>query len=206
MIAFLLGRGSPADQASQGPASRGQISDPVAAVAPPAADDAPPPAPGRAPPAATGLPRADAGSAGQPTPPPAAAVVRGKVGRRVESAGLAITVVGVTNEPRFKEVTAPPAGQKFVGVEVLLENTGDRGHQYFSTHFKIKDPQDRVFASGGLGVGDPPLEWGTIVPGEKVRGHVAFRVPADATGLTLTYLPPGGGPPNYRPIHIDLGQ
>ena len=133
MIAFLLGRGSPADQASQGPASRGQISDPVAAV-------------------------------------------------------------------------APPAGQKFVGVEVLLENTGDRGHQYFSTHFKIKDPQDRVFASGGLGVGDPPLEWGTIVPGEKVRGHVAFRVPADATGLTLTYLPPGGGPPNYRPIHIDLGQ
>ena len=132
--------------------------------------------------------------------------MRGKVNQRVESAGLAITVVGVTNEPRFKEVTAPPASQKFVGVEVLLENNGDRGHQYFSTSFKIRDPQDRVYASGGLGVGDPPLDWGTIVQGEKVRGHVAFVVPKDAAGLTLAYMPAGGGPPNYRPIHIDLGQ
>jgi hypothetical protein len=128
------------------------------------------------------------------------------VGQRVESAGLAITVVGVTNEPRFKEVTAPPVSQKFVGVEVLLENNGNSGHPYFSTNFKIKDPQDRAYASGGLGVGDPPLDWGTIVPGEKVRGHVAFVLPKDANGLTLAYMPPGGGPAGYRPIHIDLGQ
>ena len=191
VIAFLLGRGSPAGQASQ-PGSEVVAS----SRSPGGARETPIPA------TASPAPPADPPAASAP----AASVIRGKVNQRVESAGLAITVVGVTNEPRFKEVTAPPASQKFVGVEVLLENNGDRGHPYFSTSFKIKDPQDRVYASGGLGVGDPPLDWGTIVQGEKVRGHIAFVVPKDAAGLTLAYMPPGGGPPNYRPIHIDLGQ
>ena len=164
--------------------------------------------------AAPSSPSAEMGTASPAlNPPPAvankpgtAAIVRGKVGQRVESAGLAITVVGVTNEPRYKEVTAPPASQKFIGVEVLLENTGTQGHGYFSTNFRVKDPQDRAYTSGALGVADPPLGWGTIVPGEKVRGHVAFVVPKDATGLTLAYVPPSGGPADYRPIHIELGQ
>jgi hypothetical protein len=192
VIAFLLGRGSPAGQGSQ----------PGTAVV------ASSPSPGGAREASipTNTTRTAPADGPVADSEPAAAVVRGKVNQRVESAGLAITVVGVTNEPRFKEVTAPPASQKFVGVEVLLENTGDSGHQYFSTSFKIKDPQDRVYGSGGLGVGDPPLDWGTIVQGEKVRGHIAFVVPKDATGLTVAYMPPGGDPSNYRPIHIDLGQ
>jgi hypothetical protein len=54
-------------------------------------------------------------------------------------------------------------------------------------------------------VHEPPLDYGTIVTGEKVRGHVAFVVPREAKGLTLTY-PANNTPPNYRPIHIDLGQ
>lgn len=163
--------------------------------------------PASAAPAAPATP-AEPAAAGAPAPGPAAtgpAVARGRLGERVESAGLAVTVLAVTNEPRFKEVTAPPASQKFVGVEVLMGNESGAGHGYFSTAFKIKDGKDRAYAAGGLGVGDPPLEWGTIVTGEKVRGHLAFVVPKDATGLTLVYLP-NNAPPNYRPIHIDLGQ
>lgn len=177
VIAFLLGRGgAPAPPASAPPTG-------APAGAPLAID---PPAPGPA--AATGP-----------------AVARGRLGERVESAGLAVTVLGVTNEPRFKEVTAPPESQKFVGVEVQIGNESGAGHGYFSTAFKIKDDKDRAYAAGALGAGDPPLEWGTIVTGEKVRGHLAFVVPRDATGLTLVYLP-NNAPPNYRPIHIDLGQ
>lgn len=200
VIAFLLGRDSPAGQVSQGGAAVAPWS-PGQTVASSSPAPSPPPAQGPPPAFANNPPGGD----GNP-PAAGAAVVRGKVGQRVASAGLAITVVGVTNEPRYKEVTAPPASQKFVGVEVLIENIGDQGHQYFSTSFKIKDPQDRTYASGGLGVGEPPLDWGTIVQGEKVRGHIAFVVPKDATGLTLAYMPPGGGPAGYRPIHIELGQ
>jgi Domain of unknown function (DUF4352) len=194
VIAFLLGRGgAPAPPASApppgAPAGSAQADSTRAGSAP-------------------GAPVAAGASPGAPTPGPVAtgpAVARGRVGERVESAGLAVTVLGVTNEPRFKEVTAPPASQKFVGVEVLLGNESGAGHGYFSTAFKIKDDKDRAYTAGGLGVGDPPLEWGTIVTGEKVRGHLAFVVPREATGLTLVYLP-NNAPPTYRPIHIALGQ
>jgi hypothetical protein len=114
-------------------------------------------------------------------------------------------VVGVTNEPRYKEVTAPPPTQKFVGVEVVMENASGAPHAYYSTTFRVKDDKDRAYAAGGLGVGDPPLEYGTIVTGEKVRGHLAFVVPKEAVGLTLTYGP-NDSPPGYRPVHIELGQ
>ena len=133
------------------------------------------------------------------------AITRGRLGERVESAGLAVTVTSLTNEPRFKEINTPPPTQKFVGVEVVLENSGAAAHRYFSTSFNVKDDRDRVYGSRALGAGDPEMGFGTIVPGEKVRGHLAFVVPKDAGGLTLTY---GGGdmPRGYRPIHIELGQ
>ena len=180
VIAFLLGRGG-----GGGPERAPQVTD-----------------------VSSWVRKADAAVGEKPAAPAATegpAITRGKVGQRVESAGLAITVLAVSNEPRFKEVTAPPATQKFVNVEVLLENHTGKGHGYFSTTFKIKDGQERVYGSGGLGVHEPPLEYGTIVAGEKVRGNVCFVVPKEATGLTLTY-PANNTPPGYRPFHIDLGQ
>ena len=187
VIAFLLGRSAPPSSANSvrpaaaGPAAESPAADAARASAP-AESAAPAPA--------------------HPTGP---AITRGKLGQRVESAGLALTVLGVTNEPRYKEVTAPPPTQKFVGVEVVMENNTDAPHAYYSTSFRIKDDKDRAYGTGGLGVWDPPLEYGTIVTGEKVRGHLAFVVPKEATGLTLAY-PPNVAPAGYRPIHIELGQ
>ena len=88
---------------------------------------------------------------------------------------------------------------------MLLGNESGAGHGHFSATFKINDDKDRAYSSGGLGVRDPPLEWGTIVTGENVRGHIAFLMPRDATGLTLVHQP-NNAPPDYRPIHIHLGQ
>ena len=178
VIAFLLGRGGAPPPSPT--ASAPELPAAVSPTAPPAA------------------------AAQKDGPAPGPAVVRGKVGHRIESAGLALTVVGVTNEPRYKEVTAPPPTQKFVGVEVVMENNAGGPHPYYSTSFRIKDGRDRSYTAGGLGVGDPPLGYGTIVTGEKVRGHLAFVVPKEATGLTLTYGP-NEAPPTYRPIHIELG-
>ena len=185
VIAFLLGRGGADGQA----AVPGGVSTP---------SNTPYPSPSSAPAVVADTPS-------QAAPPGGPAITRGKRGERVESAGLAVTVVSVTHEPRFKEINTPPPTQKFVGVEVVLENSGAAAHRYFSTSFNVKDDQDRVYGSRALGAGDPELGFGTVVPGEKVRGHLAFVVPKEAKGLTLTY---GGGdmPRGYRPIHIELGQ
>jgi hypothetical protein len=178
VIAWLLGRGS-----RGGRAAPGEGSPPVAAApASPAGDAAGPASP-------------------PPAPPAAGHIARGKVGDRVESAGVALTVVAVTHEPQYKEVFTPPAGQQFVGVEVLLENTGTTPHKYFSTSFQLKDPQSRTYNGNALGVADPPLGYGTLVPTEKVRGHLAFVVPKDVTGLTLTYTPGDAGS-----VYVELGQ
>ena len=182
VIAYLLGRGSPGGGAVSGEGAR-----PVAAgPASPVTDTVAPASPSQAPTAAS-------------------RIAAGKVGDRVESAGVALTVVAVTHEPRYKEIFTPAAGQQFVGVEVLLENTGTQPHKYFSTGFQLKDPQSRTYNGNALGVADPPLGYGTLVPTEKVRGHLAFVVSKEATGLTLTYTSGDAGPGD-RPIYIELGQ
>jgi hypothetical protein len=139
------------------------------------------------------------------SPSPSPAVARGKVGQRVDSGGIAMTLVTVSNEPRFKELFTPRPSEKFVDVELLIENTSPRGFGYYSNQFTLKDAKDRPFSSTALGAGEPALGWGTIVPSAKVRGHLAFVVPRDATGLTLTY-PVSDAPADPRSIQIELGQ
>ena len=133
---------------------------------------------------------------------PATKIVRGTVGKRAESGGLALTVMKVANEPELGAVFKPSAGQKFVDVDLVIENNTGRRFDYYSTDFSIKDDQDRAYSSGALGAGDPQLGWGQIVTGEKVRGHVAFVVPKDAAGLRLVCPPPAT--PGAGPIHVDL--
>jgi hypothetical protein len=214
-IAFLLGRARPAQQVAGGPAASPASS--AASSSGPSPASSPPPSP-------TSLPASPPASSPEPSqrletraeperakpdvrtaPPAGSNVVRGKVGQRAESAGLALTVMKVANEPELGAVFNPPAGQKFVDVDLLLENNTGRRFDYYSTEFTIKDGQDRVYSSGALGVGDPQLSWGQIVNGEKVRGHVAFVVPKDAKGLRLV-CPPPSTPADARPIYVDLGQ
>jgi hypothetical protein len=218
VIAFLFGRGNAATPAlsritqtaeplSDGPDRPREMPPapaPAIASAPATAVDATR-TPGRAEPP-TRKPAPAASPAPAPAPPASRgpAIARGKVGQRVESAGFAITVVAASNKPRF-DIFAPRPDEKFVDCDVLLENAGTKGFDYFSNQFKIQDDQSRVFTGGALGVGDPQLGYGTIVQGNKVRGHVAFIVPKDAKGLTLTY-PIDDAPGNARAIHVDLGQ
>ena len=215
-IAFLLGRGNAATpavsrstQSAEPPTdnpARAREQAPATAPAP-ASEVAPaPPAAATRTPAQTGAPARSPAPSGAPAPAPAPApprapaIARGKVGQRVESAGFAITVVAASNKPRF-DIFAPRPDEKFVDCDVLLENAAAKGFDYFSNQFKIQDDQSRVFTGGALGVGDPQLGYGTIVQGNKVRGHVAFIVPKDAKGLALTYPVE-----DARAIHIDLGQ
>lgn len=207
VIAYLIGRGRGGVTGGGGPTAAHEAS-PVPAEA------SPPPAPAaseRAAAAAPSGPDVPQRPAPGPGHGPAAgggagpAVVRGKVGERVESGGLALTVAGVTDEPAYKEINTPPPTQKFVGVELVLENNSGQDHRYFGVNFTLKDDRDRAYTARILGAHEPALEHGTIVTGEKLRGHLAFVVPKEATGLTLVYGS-NTAPARYRPIHIDLGH
>ena len=135
----------------------------------------------------------------------AAPVVIGKVGQRVDSAGLGVTVVTVSNQPQHGELFKPAAGQKFIDVELLIENNTARQFDYYSSQIEVRDDRDRTYAARQLGAADPALGWGHIVPGEKVRGHLAFVVPADAKGLTLAMAGPTA-PADAPAVRIELGQ
>jgi hypothetical protein len=208
VIAYLLGRGAPVNSAVVQSPLEGTPrlpAPPPAVVAtttkPPTPDAAPVESASKPSPIPPSSPSAPKTTAPVPAGP---AVARGNVGQRVELAGLTMTVTAVTNKPRF-DVFAPRSDEKFIDCDVLLENRAPKGFDYFSNEFKIQDDQSRVFSGGALGVGDPQLGYGTVVQGTKARGHVAFIVPKDAKGLTLTY-PIDDAPGNARAIHIDLGQ
>lgn len=177
-IAFLIGRGQPARPVTAELATSSGGEQPKAPAPPTSASDQPKPS--------------------------APAIARGKVGQPVEVAGIAMTVVTISNEPRFKELFTPSPSEKFVDVEVLIENRSPRGFGYYSNQFTLKDDKDRHFSSTALGAGQPALGWGTVVPGDKARGHLAFVIPRGAAGLTLTYPVDDG--PNAHAIHIELGQ
>jgi hypothetical protein len=135
-----------------------------------------------------------------------AGLTRGKAGERVESAGLAITLVGVSNERQgmAKQLVSVGEDEKYLDVEVLIENNTGRPFKYFTTSFSLKDAQHYDHPPNSLRVSRPSLEYGTIVQGEKVRGHIEFTVPKKASGLTLVYS--DADLPGYKAIDIDLGQ
>ena len=112
-----------------------------------------------------------------------------------------MTVLTISHEPRFKELFTPSPSEKFLDLEILIENNSPRPFAYYPNQFTIRDDKSRPYSSTALGAGDPALTWATLVPGDKARGHLAFVLPKTATGLTLTYPVT-----DATAIHIDLGQ
>lgn len=127
----------------------------------------------------------------------------GKIGDRVESGGVALTVVGVDRTDSMGQFFKAKPGRTYAVVEVVLETTGRDKAPYNPMYFKVKDSEG-VEYTAGLAGGDDSLKAGELEQGDKVRGTVAFDVPADAKGLTLSYQPIvifGG----YQTIRVALG-
>ena len=128
---------------------------------------------------------------------------QGKVAEPVESAGLTLTVVRVSREPeaRWKPIIRIAEDQKYVDLEILLENkTGDT-LAYYPSLMKLKDSEDQEYGHDALvGVGQP-LEFGSVPHGQRVRGHLSYTLPKAAKGLRFTYT--FEGLRGYLPIYID---
>src|SRR3954470_17879638 len=74
--------------------------------------------------AGAGRAPATARATGPTTAPAAAGITPGKVGQRLESAGIVVTVVKVAHAPeaKWKAIVHVGDDEKFIDLELLLEN------------------------------------------------------------------------------------
>ena len=112
----------------------------------------------------------------------------GKAGQPVENGGVALTVVSTTLTSQIDQATPAAAGESYLIADVLLENTGSDKVSYDVIFFSVLDANDVEYISSRVAPA-PALKSGDLMPGDKVRGYVAFKMKAAATGLTIKYQP-----------------
>lgn len=182
--------------ASQAEQIAAVASTPVAVPATPMPTETPMPVPTSEP---TAIPEPTA----VPTPEPTAtAAGLPGVGERVETTGVAMTVNSVERKDALSSFQEAEAGNEYLIVDVLVENTADVEEPYNPFYFKVKDGNG-VESSIEMNTGQGSFKSGKLPPGDKVKGTVAFKVTKGASGLVITYEPLvifGG----YKPIRIRL--
>lgn len=140
------------------------------------------------------------------TPPlaPTAIVPAGVIGQRVESAGIAVTVNAVEGALELGQFQRADQGRVFLLASVTLENASRERAPYNPLYFKVKDGEGFEYTASLLAA-DQSLKSGELAAGERVRGFVAFQVPAAAKRLQISYQPLvlfGG----YQVLRVDLGE
>lgn len=117
---------------------------------------------------------------------PAPKSVTGTVGNAMQLTGGTVTVVSVDlNFVSTNEFAQPKAGNRFVVVEVLYENTGSDKITYNPFDWKMSDSSGFSYDQSFVGGREPSLHSGDLQPGEKARGFITFEVPQSAGGLVL---------------------
>ena len=112
----------------------------------------------------------------------------GTVGQPVKNGGVTLTVVSTTLTSQIDQATPAGAGEAYLIADVLLENTGSEKVSYDVIFFSALDA-DFVESISSRAAPTPALQSGELMPGDKVRGYVAFKIKAAATGLNIKYQP-----------------
>lgn len=124
----------------------------------------------------------------------------GKVGQRVESSNVALTVIRATKQDALGEYFKADAGKVYLVTEVLIEATQDKA-PYNPLYFKVKDASGYEYTAAIPAMSDA-LKSGELSKGERVRGAVAFEIPMTARELVLSYEPMVVG--DFKPIKVAL--
>lgn len=127
-------------------------------------------------------------SAPKPQATPVATAPVAKVGDRVESGGIALTVNGATRTDSASQFQKAKPGRIYVVADVTVESVTREKAPYNPLYFKVKDADGYEYTASLIS-GDQGLKTGELNPGEKARGTVAFDVPGEAKGLVLSYQP-----------------
>lgn len=127
----------------------------------------------------------------------------GIVGERMEQSGMALTVLSAeritaTDDSSVKE------GDKFLVLEVLIENTGrDEKMTYSPLYFSVKASNGDEYHVDPFTQGTS-LQAGSLSKGDQARGFIVFEIPPTANDFLLAYNPMFGLG-GEKEIKINLG-
>jgi hypothetical protein len=131
-----------------------------------------------------------------------------QLGDSVEVGDLVITVEGVEEVTSTGGVVEPESGQRFVAIEVSIENTGSDELSLFDifSDMRLEDSAGEEFDVDllanalllleGQGILEPRLE-----PGSEISGMIGFQVPEDGDDLMLIIESDAG-----ESVEIDLSE
>jgi len=125
----------------------------------------------------------------EPKPPAAAKPEPKPTPERASGQGVTVTVYSLKDAAALRKDLKPGPGQHLVVADVEVLNTGRAGLRYTPQAFKVKDKTGRE-AAATLKQFEGALLKGELTKGQRVRGRVAFLVPATA-GLALVFHPAG---------------
>jgi Domain of unknown function (DUF4352) len=118
---------------------------------------------------------------------PPAKQVSGAPGQASQLNGVTVTVVSADlNARSTNQFIQPKAGNRFVVVQVLYENSGSDKVSYNPFDWTLSDSSGFSYTETYSGV-DQALHSGDLDTGEKARGYISYEVPQSATGLSLKY-------------------
>lgn len=181
-ITTMSGGGNKKATATQGTASTPIASNPTAAATQLASTAAP-----------TAAATRNAATATNPA--------RAKVGEKVAVQGMTVTVNEVRDPAQPTSVSKPKEGNRFVAIDVTIENTDTKPVNYNALYATMKDTEGRQYETTFTDVASPALSAGNNSPGDKIRGWVVFEVPTDAKLATFKYEPLGG-----KQVLVDIAK
>lgn len=122
------------------------------------------------------------------TETPVSRAMMSKIGERIILGGIGLTINKVWYVDKFQHV-APNPGNHFLIADVTLENASrDEKSPYDLSYFTVEDGDGSEYHAVN-GAPGKPLKSGDLVKGQKVRGTIAFEVPASASSLVLKFKP-----------------
>jgi hypothetical protein len=119
------------------------------------------------------------------------------VGEPVQVGNLTLTVTGVEEPEGDGSLLKPEAGNKFLVVRTVFENSGGAAEPISTMlQMTLVDQSGKEYKldilAATLAEQTPD---GEVPAGGKLEGGVGFQVPEDATGLTFVFSPLIGGDP-----------
>lgn len=139
-----------------------------------------------------------------PTVAPTAVATPVPLPPREDVVAATLTVNSARRATDLSPFTRANPGRVFIVVDVTLASTGSERLPYSPLEFTVKDADGYEHQTVLAEVQNGLLN-GTLGPGQRVRGVLAFDVPAGATGLTVSYRPIGTGRTRL-PVTATLGD
>jgi hypothetical protein len=112
-----------------------------------------------------------------------------KIGDQVKLDNQILTVLDISEYQSDNEFAQPTEGNKYMAVDVELENSDNQPIDYNVYDFEIQDENSYTYKQALIGDKEPRYSSGTLQPGRKIRGFITFEVPNESARFELIFTP-----------------